>query len=157
MISIARTRTLGPLRKGLTMILHWTLFLLVWTIALAGRATTNPAPEWLGPAYAIVGGGFVALAVIFGMLNRPGPKLQGWIRPAHVWAHRALYALVAWSAAAYGAEWYGQPLPGPTGREMIPAVLAATMLHAVYHMWRHTTLLDGALRLMTPKAIHHIL
>jgi len=38
------------------------------------------------------------------------------------------------------------------------AVLAgAAALHAVFHLWRHTTLADGALRRMTPEVLHKYL
>jgi len=30
-------------------------------------------------------------------------------------------------------------------------------LHAVFHLWRHRALRDGALRLITPKAMHKVL
>jgi cytochrome b561 len=71
--------------------------------------------------------------------------------------HRALYALLAWSALATGAAQLGSPLPGPEARTLLLALLAAALIHGVFHLWRHTALGDGALRRMTPRRFHNIL
>jgi cytochrome b561 len=50
-----------------------------------------------------------------------------------------------------------RPLPGLDARTLLLALLAAALIHAVFNLWRHTALGDGALRRMVPRALHHIL
>lgn len=99
----------------------------------------------------------VALALIGGLLNRPGPKLTGPLRVAHPWMHRALYVLLAWVGAI---TLYAQ-LSGSHGPRALfqwyMTLTAAVMFHAIFHLWRHTALNDGALRRITPTILHKYL
>ena len=44
--------------------------------------------------------------------------------------------------------------PGITGSLAQMVLFSAASLHAIYHLWRHTALGDGALRRITPRALH---
>ncbi|MFO7759373.1 MAG: hypothetical protein R6V26_13030 [Roseovarius sp.] len=46
---------------------------------------------------------------------------------------------------------------GPEARTLLLSLVAVAALHAVFNLWRHTALMDGALRRITPRAIHHTL
>ena len=87
-----------------------------------------------------------------GPLNKPGPKLTGVLRPIHRLQHHALYlAMVAASALVI---W--QLEATATGRAL-KVLLFGGLLHGAFHLWRHTALFDGALRRITPRAIHRVL
>lgn len=140
-----------PARRGLTMTLHWVLLLLMIFIIAGAEA------RWLFWAFAVGGLAMAGLALPFGLMNGPGPKLTGALRALHPWMHRAMYLyLVLLCAVTLKAMLAG----APQGRDLLLwfyALAAATALHGVFHLWRHTGLGDGALRRMTPKAIHHML
>ncbi|EAQ23527.1 hypothetical protein [Roseovarius sp. 217] len=140
------------MRRRATITLHWLNLMLLLFVLGDGGATV-----WLSVAYSISALGMCALALAFGLLNGPGPKLDGAFRTLHPWLHRALYALLAWGALALAAEALGQSLPGPEARKLLLALLAASALHATFNLWRHTALGDGALRRITPRAVHPIL
>jgi hypothetical protein len=140
------------MRRRLTIALHWlTATLLLFVLADAG------ATAWLSWLYAASGLAMVALALVFGLMSGPGPRLEGALRALHPWLHRGLYALMGWGAVALLAEGLARPLPGPEARTLLLALLAAALIHAVFNLWRHTALGDGALRRMVPRALHHIL
>ena len=69
--------------------------------------------------------------------------------------HYGLLALFGISTLALIAAPDG-PLQGST-RTIFLLTLGAGLMHGVFHMWRHTVLLDGALRNITPRALHNIL
>lgn len=140
------------MRRRATIILHWTTATLLLFVLGDGGAT-----RWLSFLYSATALAMCALALGFGLMNVPGPKLSGALRLAHPWLHRALYAIIAWSAVALAAQTLGRPLPGPEARSLLLALLAAGLLHATFNLWRHTALGDGALRRITPRAVHHIL
>ena len=140
------------MRRTATITLHW-LNLLLLLFVLGDGGTT----AWLSLAYAASALTMCALALIFGLMNGPGPKLDGAVRAAHPWLHRGIYLLLGWGAVALVAETFSLPLPGPEARRFLLALLAVAALHAVFNLWRHTALMDGALRRITPRAIHHIL
>jgi hypothetical protein len=140
------------MRRRATITLHWLNLLLLLFVLGDGGATV-----WLSLLYAASALGMCALALVFGLMSGPGPKLEGAVRALHPWLHRAIYALLGWGAVALLAETLGHPLPGPTARTLLLSLLAVTALHAVFNLWRHTALGDGALRRITPRAIHHIL
>lgn len=140
------------MRRRATIILHWLGAALLLFVLGDGGTTA-----WLSLAYATCAMTMSALALAFGLMNGPGPKLEGAFRVAHPWLHRGLYLLMGWGAVALSGETLGAPLPGPAARTLLLALLAAALIHAVFHLWRHTALGDGALRRITPRAMHHIL
>lgn len=140
------------MRRRATITLHWANAALLLLVLGDGGRTL-----WLSLTYCATALAMCALALGLGLMNDPGPKLEGALRAAHPWLHRVLYALMAWGALALGAEALDRPLPGPAARSLLLALLAASLLHATFNLWRHTALGDGALRRMTPRALHHIL
>ena len=72
----------------------------------------------------------------------------------HQWGHRLLYLLIGAASGASFAHLGGFDVPE---RGLILASLAAGALHAVFHLWRHTTLNDNALHMILPKLMHRIL
>lgn len=140
------------MRRSITMSLHWlNLLLLLFVLGDDGKTA------WLSLAYAASALAMCGLALVFGLMNGPGPKLEGAVRAAHPWLHRGIYLLLGWGALALVAETVGWPPPGPQARTLLLALLAVAALHAVFNLWRHTALGDGVLRRITPRAIHHIL
>jgi len=140
------------MRRRATITLHWLNAALLLFVLGDGGAT-----EWLSVLYAGSALSMCALALGFGLISGPGPKLEGVLRVAHPWLHRGLYLLLAWGAVALLLEALARPLPGPAARTLLLALLAAALIHAVFHLWRHTALGDGALRRITPKSLHNIL
>lgn len=138
-------------RRSLTIALHWSVMMLMLCI-IAGART-----PWVFWAFAVAGLAMVALAVVFGLMNGPGPKLTGLFRQAHPWLNRAMYAMLAVTS---GMILKSLSTGAPEGRDLllwVYALSAATAIHSIFHLWRHTTLYDGALRRITPKALHSIL
>ena len=140
------------MRRRATIILHWLNLMLLLFVLGDGGATV-----WLSLAYAAFALSMCALAAIFGLMHGPGPKLDGAFRALHPWLHRGLYLLLGWGAVALVAETLARPLPGPEARTLLLALLACAAIHAVFNLWRHTALGDGALRRMTPRSLHKIL
>ncbi len=95
-----------------------------------------------------------AMALVLGLNGRPGPALEGGFRLFHQWGHRALYVFVAVTAASALELPYFADLPT---RQMLFALIAIGSIHAVFHLWRHTTLGDNALNTILPKFLHGIL
>ncbi|MET4129466.1 hypothetical protein [Roseovarius sp. MBR-6] len=140
------------MRRRATITLHWlTATLLLFVLGDAG------ATAWLAWLYALSGLAMCALALGFGLMNGPGPRLAGAFRMGHPWLHRGLYGLIGWGAVALVAEGMARPLPGPPARVLLLTLLAAALIHGIFNLWRHTALGDGALRRMTPRFLHHIL
>ncbi|NCO88110.1 MAG: hypothetical protein GW886_15930 [Rhodobacterales bacterium] len=138
-------------RRALTIVLHWGTALLLLVLVKGGTAA--PALRWV-----FVGGAglWVALALGRGMLGRPGPKLAGWARAIFAPLHWGMYALLATAAALNAADLLGYG-GGVWAWRALLVLLVAAMFHAIYHLWRHTTLNDGALRMMLPRAMHRLL
>lgn len=139
-------------RRRATILLHWSVQVLL-LLALAS-GLENPILVGLFGCFGIA---LVALALGFGLMNGPGPKLEGALRTAHPWLSRMMYALLGWASISTLALVFGSPLPGPTTRTLMVTLFAASALHGIFHLWRHTTLGDGALRRMTPHFIHGML
>lgn len=140
-----------PTRRTATICLHWTILVLLILLIAGGTVT---AIAW---AFALSGLGMCALALICGLLNGPGPKLTGTLRRAHPWLSRAMYlGLGLVSAATLWGLLEGTP-PGPGLAQLYFYLLAASALHGIFHLWRHTALMDGALRRITPTALHSML
>lgn len=139
------------MRRTMTITLHWFSFVLLVLLVAGGPI---PVLAW---AFGIAGLAMTGLALVNGLLNGPGPKLEGVARAAHPWLSRAMYgaltlvaALTIW--AQLGGTWSGPTLP-----EIYFYLLSASALHAIFHLWRHTALGDGALRRITPKTMHGVL
>ena len=138
-------------RRRLTILLHWSTLLLVLIMVKGG--TSDVWVRWL---FVIGGAIWVGMALIKGMLCKPGPKLTGSLRAAYPWMHRGLYAVLAITVFLNGAALMGG-MPHDTGWIALLVLLAAGTLHGLFHFWRHNALFDGALRLMTPRFMHKIL
>ncbi|WP_147103389.1 hypothetical protein [Tateyamaria sp. syn59] len=139
------------MRRAATIALHWANFVFLILLVAGGPI---PVVAW---AFVLTGLGMCALAVAQGLLNGPGPKLEGALRTAHPWLSRGMYAALGLVAAL--TAWYmlGGRWGGPALVDLYSYLIAASSLHAIFHLWRHTALGDGALRRITPKAMHSIL
>ena len=104
-------------------------------------------------AFVLAGGLWVGLALVKGLRARPGRKLQGPLRTAFRPVHWALYALLAATVALTLASLIGLA-PTLWAWNALLVLLVAGTFHAILHLWRHTTLMDGALRTITPRAFH---
>lgn len=141
-------------RRLLTQVLHWTTGVLLYLLlSVDGRIFGG-----LGWAFVISGGLMCMTGLVFGLLNRyPGPALTGALREAHPWLSRAMYLLLGWAVIALTAGALERPLPGPEARTVLLVLGAASLGHAIFHLWRHTALRDGALRRIIPSNFHKYL
>jgi cytochrome b561 len=96
------------------------------------------------------------MAVVKGMMCKPGPKLAGSLRRAYPWMHRGMYTVLAVTVALNAAALLGW-MPHDTGWVALLVLLSAGALHGLFHFWRHNALFDGALRVMMPRFMHKIL
>ncbi len=135
-------------RRALTITLHWALFLMLLAMIKGGTAA-----EPLRWAFVAGGGLWVGMAVLRGLLGRPGPKLTGLARSSFAPMHWAMYALLA-AAVVLNATALLALTPQVWAWNSLLVLLVAATFHAIFHLWRHTALNDGALRMMTPKAMH---
>ncbi|PTX54152.1 cytochrome b561 [Litoreibacter ponti] len=134
-------------RDGWNKALHWSHSGLMGLVLLAPSTLVLA----LYAACALAWAGIFAWR---GPAHRPGPKLEGAARLFHIWGHRALYLGAAVAGISAVATIFGIETPL---HQLILALFAGGMLHAIFHLWRHTTLMDGALKLILPKAMHGIL
>ena len=134
-------------RSALNKWLHWSHSALMGLVLLA---PSTPVLA-LYAAVALLWAGVFALK---GPTHKPGPKLDHIARLTQIWSHRALYLLtaIAGLCAAVQAAGLDTHL-----RQLVLALFAAGALHAIFNLWRHTTLMDGALKLILPTAVHGIL
>ena len=139
-------------RRRATILLHWSVATLLLLHLAAGG--TNVMLAW---AFALTGLAMLALALVFGLMSGPGPKLEGSLRRAFPALQMGMYALLTWSASDTLAGLLDLSLPGPETRALLISLLAASSLHALFHLWRHTVLHDGALRRITPRLLHGML
>ena len=146
---VGRVTRGGTMRRTATITLHWLSLVLLVLLLSAGP---TPVLAW---AFGLVGLGFCALALFHGLLNGPGPKLTGALRAAHPWLSRAMYLFLGGVAAATLWDASVSPLPGLSDWHFY--LISAASLHGIFHLWRHTALGDGALRRITPKALHGLL
>ena len=135
-------------RRGLVIALHWSIVLLVLMLVKGG--SDLPSLRWV---FVVAAGLWVAMSLSGGMLGRPGPKLSGLARTAFRPMHLGLYALLGAAAAVNAAALLGFATPQSAWLSLLILVFAGTF-HAIFHLWRHTTLYDGALRMMTPRIWH---
>lgn len=137
------------MRRNATITLHW-LSLLLLVLLVAGGPL--PALAW---AFGLVGLALCTIALLRGLMNGPGSKLEGPLRTAHPWLSRAMYAALGAVAAATLWHLAIDPVAGITQLHFY--LMSVASLHAIFHMWRHTVLGDGALRRITPTALHCML
>lgn len=136
------------MRRQLTTALHWANLLLLVLLVAAGPV---PGLAW---AFVATGLGMVLIAVVAGLLNGPGPKLEGVLRAAHPWLSRGMYAALAAVAGVtlmYLLDIWTAPI---ALQDLYFYLLGAASLHGVFHLWRHTALGDGALKRITPAFMH---
>ena len=138
-------------QRRLTIILHWSILMLILMMVKGG--TSAPVLRW---AFVIGGAVWVGMALVRGMMCKPGPKLHGSLRALYPWMHRGLYTVLALTVALNGLALMGV-LPHDTGWTALLVLLAAGTLHGLFHFWRHNVLYDGALRIMMPRFMHKIL
>lgn len=132
-------------RRLATIGLHWSVLVLLMLLLASG--VQNSVLAW---CFALAGAGMVGLALFKGLMNGPGPKLQGGLRRAHPWMSRAMYAMLAYASISVILAALGVTLPGPDVRTVLIALFGTGLLHGVFHLWRTTALNDGALRRMLP-------
>lgn len=139
-------------RRRATILLHWMVLVLLLLVLASGREAAL-----FNAAFGLCGLAMGALALVFGLMNGPGPKLEGLFRAAHPWLNRGMYVLLVWTSASALAVSAGSTLPGPNMHALLVALVAASALHGLFNLWRHMALTDGALRRITPKSIHGML
>jgi len=122
---------------------------------------------------------WTAMLIRRGLASRPGPKLRGWARSVH----RPLHLVIIWGlfVVAFGGFLLGLtstvqlkaglwlPIAPPMGWAHTHEVIGQLHIyqfyllgvviagHAAYHIWRHVSLRDNALRIMAPKVLHRFL
>ena len=139
------------MRRKLIIALHWAVVPAVLAMTEGGSGAS--VLHWTFTALATV---WIAIMLAGGRLGRPGPKLQGWSRTIYRPLHLALYALLGGTATLNATELLGLTAPGPAWTALL-ILLVTGLFHGIFHLWRHTTLYDGALRLMTPRLLHKYL
>jgi superoxide oxidase len=139
------------MRRKAIIALHWAVVLLV--LAMTEGGSGAPVLRWAFTGLAAL---WLAIMLAGGPLGKPGPKLQGWARAIYRPLHLALYALLGITATLNATELLGLTNPGPAWTALL-ILLVTGLFHGIFHLWRHTTLYDGALRLMTPRLLHKYL
>ena len=138
-------------QRRMTILLHWSILMLILMMVKGG--TSAPALRW---AFVIGGTIWIGMAIVKGMMCKPGPKLTGTMRAVYPWMHRGLYVVLA-VTVSLNALALLEVLPHDTGWTALLVLLAAGTLHGLFHFWRHNVLFDGALRTMMPRFMHKIL
>jgi cytochrome b561 len=136
-------------RRGLTSALHWACVFLILTMVKGGVAT-----PWVLALFAGLVIVWAGMILALGLQGKPGPKLSPAVRRAYPWMHRALHGLLALTAIAILLRLMGHEQRWLDPWILLLITLAAGTFHGLFHFWRHTALYDGALRLITPKALH---
>ncbi|WP_299656306.1 hypothetical protein [uncultured Tateyamaria sp.] len=139
------------MRRTATISLHWLSFVLLILLVAGG-----PIPA-IGWAFVLSSLLMCAVAAVRGLMSGPGPKLEGTLRAAHPWLSRAMYVALGFVALVTGWQLAGGEWSGPPLVNLHFYLLSASSLHAIFHLWRHTALGDGALRRITPKSMHSVL
>lgn len=104
-------------------------------------------------AFVATGTLWLATAVTKGMRAKPGPKLAGPLRTYFKPLHWGMYALVA-VCTVLNLTALLHLTPNAWAWTSLIVLFGTSSLHAILHLWRHTTLNDGALRMMTPRFTH---
>ena len=138
-------------RRSLHILLHWSVFMMILAMVKGGSAA--PGLRWAFVAAVAL---WIGIALARGLIGRAGPKLGPAIQAVYPWLHRGLYLLLAVSAALNAGELLGWLEPGGAWTSLI-VLLSVGAFHGLFQFWRHNVLFDGALKLITPKALHKVL
>lgn len=136
-------------RRRLVILAHWSTAFLLAVLLIEGPGAARWL-VWLFVGIALIW--MASYALGRGPLARPGPKLTGWLRPVHRVQHHALYLALAALTVFVLTDLQATA----TGRAL-KVLLFLGLLHGAFHLWRHTALFDGALRTITPRALHKVL
>ena len=112
--------------------------------------------DWVRWTFVLGSAIWVGIALMRGLIGKPGPKLSPKVRTAYPWMHRALYGVIALSALLNAAELLGWLAPGLAWTSLL-ILLAMGSFHGIFQFWRHTALYDNALRVITSRFLHGIL
>ena len=137
-------------RRRATIILHWANVVLL-SLLIAGGL--QPA---VGLAFAATGLAMTAIAFIRGLMSGPGPKLEGVMRSAHPILAWVMYAFLGITALNVALAIFGV-MPEDAASRLVLGLFGVMWLHAIFHLWRHTALGDGALRRIMPRVFHDAL
>jgi cytochrome b561 len=136
-------------KRSLTMALHWSLLFIVTPL---GAGWITPFLEWSFAIFVLV---MSALALAFGLQAYAGPKSPWIVRLINTWGHRGLYVYLAVVGAL---TLYHLVTDAPVNLVIhYQIILWITIFHAIYHLFRHLVVGDGALRTMAPRSIHRYL
>lgn len=175
-----------PARRTALKWLHWGMVpLFIWFL-LVQPADVTPFGPAAFQAHSFLALIFVSLSLAWfaglmrrGLASRPGPKLSPPLRRLH----RALHLTLIWGLffVAFTGFLLGLtssvllkaggvlPIAPPMGwkhaNEWVGALHiiefyalgGVVALHAAFHIWRHYSLRDNALRIMAPKRWHRYL
>ena len=101
-------------RRRATILLHWSVLTLLMLTLAAGLENAI-----LNTAFGLAGLAMVALALIFGLMNGPGPKPEGALRAAHPRPRRGMYLLLACASPAPLMPTPRVALPDPPPRHRV--------------------------------------
>ena len=181
----ARYRRL-PARRTFLKTMHVLMpFLFFWFLVIQplGIVPFGEASFHIHSRLALL---FVTLSLLWfadylrrGLAGRPGPKLGPRARKLHRFLHLSLMwgiLMVAVSGFLLGLTSdkllkagnflpIAPPLDLPRLNELVGlfhtyefyALGVIAVVHAGFHVWRHVSLKDNALRIMAPKALHRFL
>lgn len=172
-----------PTRRTALKWLHWIMLpLFVWFLLVTPDVVVpfGPAAFQAHSTLALI---FVSLSLLWfadlmrrGLASRPGPKLRGWLRPAH----RMLHLTIIWGLFFVALTGFllgltspillkaggFLPIAPPLGLHEANEIIGLIHIvefytlgvivagHAGFHIWRHYKLRDNALRIMVPKGLH---
>ena len=135
-------------RRALIIPLHWTCVALLLVMVEGG--SSHPWVRWASVA---AGGLWLVLMLAGGPLGRPSGRLRGLGRAVFLPFHLALYGALAASVVLNALALTGGASDA-TAFTALLVLLAIAAFHALFHLWRHTALGDGALRMITPRRMH---
>lgn len=133
------------------MLLHWAVLFMLLAMIKGGTAATGL--RW---AFVIAGAVWIGVMIKGGLLGKPGPKLTGVFRTAFPWMHYGMYGLLGIAVVINAIDLIGVDADTAAWNSLL-VLLVASIFHSIFHLWRHTALYDGALRMMTPKIWHKYL
>lgn len=181
-----RLRRRLPSRRVALKWLHWIMVpLFIWFLLVQPKDVVPFGPRAF-QAHSMLALVFVSLSLAWtadlmrrGLASRPGPKLRGWLRPAHRWLHLTLiwglffvaftgFLLGLTSTVLLKAGGF-LPIAPPLGLRTANQIIGTVHIvqfyalgvvaggHALFHIWRHYRLHDNALRIMVPQRFHRYL
>lgn len=135
-------------RRGTVMLLHWAVLFMLLAMIKGGSAAI--ALRW---AFVIAGAVWIGVLLRGGLLGKPGPKLTGFFRTTFPMMHYGMYGLLGIAVIANALDLIGVGTNVVAWNSLL-VLLVASIFHSIFHLWRHTALNDGALRMMIPKIWH---